>query len=82
VVVTIEVFSFQETWQSTKAKNDTPQRIGVDEVVWMLKNWPSLQEIYGRLSKDDDTQAELKRMFTEAGVECDLCGLNFGMFDD
>ncbi|KAG0298096.1 hypothetical protein BGZ98_000322, partial [Dissophora globulifera] len=48
----------------------TTQRIGKDEVEWMLKNWKCLNGVRGRLDGNQDANAELVEMLTKQGISC------------
>lgn len=46
----------------------TAQNLRVEEIGWMLKNWPELEEVSGSLSGDSKTHAVLKEMLEQGGV--------------
>lgn len=46
----------------------TVQTMGIQEMQWMLENWPELQEVSGELSENSQTHAALKEMLEKRDI--------------
>ncbi|KAF9347248.1 hypothetical protein BGX34_003287, partial [Mortierella sp. NVP85] len=44
------------------------QRLGVEEIEWMIDNWKKLKGIYGHLNKDSAVEARLKCLVENRGI--------------
>jgi len=44
------------------------QRLGMEDVEWMVNNWKKLKEVQGELNSTRSIEAELRNMFASHGI--------------
>ncbi|KAF9089927.1 hypothetical protein BGX23_006351 [Mortierella sp. AD031] len=68
----LKIFKFESTYQ----------RMGSEEVAWILQNWTTIQEITGLFCEDDTVQKALGKVLEDAEIDHHAEGFGFDFFMD